>query len=162
MWHRGRADFRAVSIASSEGPAGSEFMDDFYAECDEHFGEIRGALINLQASIGEGSPDAASLLRLFRSIHSLKGIFGMAGLQAAEGLAHGTEDYLRSLTRQQADFTEERYDALTGAIEQMEHMVVAFRQGHSPPDTSALTDEMERLAEKAATVAAPETNEAKP
>jgi two-component system, chemotaxis family, sensor kinase CheA len=122
-------------------------MDDFYAECDEHFGEIRSALLNLQASIGHEAADSTSVLRLFRSVHSLKGIFGMAGLQVAESLAHRTEDYLRSLTRHQV-FTEEGYDALTDATEHLEHLVVAFRQGQPPPDTSALMDEMARLMEK--------------
>ena len=37
-------------------------MDDFYAECDEHFGEIRGALIHLESAIDERVPDSATLL----------------------------------------------------------------------------------------------------
>jgi two-component system, chemotaxis family, sensor kinase CheA len=122
-------------------------MDDFYAECDEHFGEIRGALINLQASIGQSAPDSTSLLRLFRSFHSLKGIFGMAGLQLAEGLAHRTEDYLRSLTRHQSVFSEEGFDALTTATERLEHIVVAHRQGQPPPDISSLVDRIANLLE---------------
>lgn len=145
------AVFRVVSVTSSEGAAGSEFMDDFYAECDEHFGEIRSALLNLQSSIGQSAPDSTSLLRLFRSFHSLKGIFGMAGLQLAEGLAHRTEDYLRSLTRHQTVFSEEGFDALTTVTERLEHIVVAHRQGQPPPDISALADQIAKLLEAPAT-----------
>jgi two-component system, chemotaxis family, sensor kinase CheA len=123
-------------------------MDDFYAECDEHFGEIRSALLHLQASIGQTLPDSTSLLRLFRSVHSLKGIFGMAGVHLAESLAHRTEDYLRSLTRHQALFSDDGYDALTRAAEQLEQIVMAHRQGQPVPDVSALMEAMAKLVEK--------------
>jgi two-component system, chemotaxis family, sensor kinase CheA len=136
-------------------------MDDFYAECDEHFGEIRSALINLQGSIGQTAPDAVSLLRLFRSVHSLKGIFGMAGLQVAEGLAHRAEDYLRSLTRQQSVLAEEEYDVLVNATERLEHLVVSFRQGQPAPDNSAVVGDMTRLSEKPAPFMGSEPDDAK-
>ena len=125
-------------------------MDDFYAECDEHFGEIRASLIHLQPALGHSAPDPANLLRIFRSFHSLKGIFGMAGLQLAESLAHRTEDYLRSLTRHQAPFSEEGFDALTSATERLEQIVVAHRQGHTAPDTSELIERIAKLIEKPA------------
>src|SRR5262245_24194738 len=131
-------------------------MDDFYAECDEHFGEIRAALIHLEAGLGRQAPDSTTLLRLFRSFHSLKGIFGMAGVQAAEALAHRMEDYLRSLTREQAIFSEEGFDALTSATERLEQIVAAHRQGTATPDISALVDGIGRLIdEPASQVAGP-------
>jgi len=133
-------------------------MDDFYAECDEHFGEIRGALLHLQASIGQSAPDSASLLRLFRSFHSLKGIFGMAGLQSAETLAHHTEDYLRCLGRHETVFTEKGFDALTGATERLEQIVLAHRQGQAPPDIAGLVDRMAMLIEAPPVPAAPVTS----
>src|SRR6185503_10085995 len=122
---------QVVSETTSQGPTGSEFMDDFYAECDEHLGEIRAALIRLEPSIGQSAPDAAFLLKFFRSFHSLKGIFGMAGLQLAETLAHRTEDYLRSLTRHETVFTEEGFDVVTSATERLEQIIVAHRQGQT-------------------------------
>ncbi|HMJ66675.1 MAG TPA: chemotaxis protein CheA [Candidatus Binatia bacterium] len=136
-----------MSVTPSDGPAGSDFMDDFYAECDEHFGEIRGALIHLESAIDQRVPDSTTLLRLFRSFHSLKGIFGMAGLQVAETLAHRTEDYLRSLTGHQTVFSGDGFDALTGATERLEQIVVAHRQGQPPPDISALLDEIQKRIE---------------
>jgi len=133
-------------------------MDDFYAECDEHFGEIRGALLHLQTSIGQSAPDSASLLRLFRSFHSLKGIFGMAGLQSAETLAHHTEDYLRCLGPHETVFTEKGFDALTGATERLEQIVLAHRQGQAPPDIAGLVDRMAMLIETPPVPAAPVTS----
>ncbi|HKX60180.1 MAG TPA: Hpt domain-containing protein, partial [Verrucomicrobiae bacterium] len=122
-------------------------MDDFYAECDEHLGEVRGALLQLEPSIGVGPPDSTTLLRLFHSFHSLKGIFGMAGLREAESLAHRTEDYLRSLTRHQASFTEHGFDVLTSAIEFLERTIVAHREGASPVEISPVLDELGKLVE---------------
>jgi two-component system chemotaxis sensor kinase CheA len=134
-------------------------MDDFYAECDEHFGEVRGALIHLEGSIGRSAPDSTTLLRIFRSFHSLKGIFGMAGLQVAETLAHRTEDYLRSLTRHQRAFNESGFDVLISVMERLEQIVVAHRQGQDPPDISRLVTELGTLAESSVV---PEVSEAAP
>ena len=74
-----------------------QFLDDYYAECDEHLVSIRRALVALEDEVADGTLDRAVLDNLFRSFHTLKGISGMVGLGAAEQLAHHLESYLREL-----------------------------------------------------------------
>ena len=54
-------------MASPDGPSGSEFMDDFYAECDEHLGDVRSGLLTLESAIGKQSPDPSILQRIFHT-----------------------------------------------------------------------------------------------
>ena len=60
-----------------------QFLDDYYAECDEHLVLIRRALVTLEDQIDARAVDRAVLDNLFRSFHTLKGISGMVGLTAA-------------------------------------------------------------------------------
>ena len=113
-------------------------MDDFYAECDEHLGDVRSGLLTLESAIGKQAPDPSILQRIFRNFHSLKGIFGMAGLQLAETLAHRTEDYVRALTRNEVPLNDEGFGALTAATERLEQIVVAHREKKPAPDIASL------------------------
>ena len=65
-----------------------QFLDDYYAECDEHLVSIRRALVALEDEVDTRTVDRTLLDNLFRSFHTLKGISGMVGLSAAEQLAH--------------------------------------------------------------------------
>jgi len=77
---------------------GADFMDDYFAECDEHLATIRRLLLDLEGSLVAARPLPASAIEdLFRSFHSIKGISGMVELREAEMLAHHMESYLRVL-----------------------------------------------------------------
>src|SRR5690606_5863935 len=53
---------RSMSDAFLDG-----FLDDYYAECEEHLASIRRGLLGLEASIGQPRPDGALVEELFRS-----------------------------------------------------------------------------------------------
>ena len=59
---------------------GEAFLDDYFAESEEHLGTIRQALLALEGSIGLARPDARVTEELFRAYHSLKGLAGMVGV----------------------------------------------------------------------------------
>src|SRR5688500_12353004 len=126
---------------------GSDFMEEFYAECDDHLVEIRRGLLRLEEQLGELSLDRDALEKIFRSFHSLKGICGMAGLQPAEKLAHRAEDYLRALTRQETVLTDEGLDSLNCVTQQLEELVMRHRQRLPAPDIGALLEDIGRLTE---------------
>jgi two-component system, chemotaxis family, sensor kinase CheA len=89
----------------------AELLDDFYAEADEHLGNIRTQLGVLEGA-GFSAPDPVAIESIYRSAHSFKGISAMVGLRSAEQLAHSAEDYLRSLTRQLLRLTPQGMDVL--------------------------------------------------
>jgi two-component system chemotaxis sensor kinase CheA len=111
-----------VSLDSSPEIQG-DLLDDFFTECDEHLTHIRQVLILLEPSIGKAQADLAGVQDLFRDFHSLKGISAIVGLRAAEEVAHGTEDYLRELTRGKLILSAEGLDLLMNAAQHLERIV---------------------------------------
>jgi chemotaxis protein histidine kinase CheA len=78
----------------------SSFMDDYFAEADEHLLAIRRCLLMLDG-VERPDPSSAILEELFRSCHSLKGISAMVELREAEVLAHHMESCLRAIRQGQ-------------------------------------------------------------
>lgn len=112
---------------------GDSFLDDYFAECDEHLRTIRGALLTLEAALKERRLDTTALEHVFRGFHSLKGLSGMVELREAEALAHEQESYLRSLREGEVGLTAAGIDALVEGVITLERVIVARRnQGQIP------------------------------
>ena len=138
----------------------AELLDDFYAEADEHLGNIRVQLTVLEAALGKTAPELPVLESLFRSMHSFKGISAMVGVHSAEQLAHAAEDYLRQLTRGEISLTAAGLELLVATTQRLEQIVTAHRLHQPFPETAALLAELEASSpriprdEKAAPAAA--------
>ena len=120
----------------------SEFMDDYFAECDEHLTQVRRILLQIEPDAGH-RPVAPDLIEeLFRSFHSLKGLSGMVELRDAEALAHHLESYLRQL-RVGGVLSVSGLNALVLGIDVLERVIAAKRLGKPSP---AIDEVVERLA----------------
>ena len=108
------------------------FMDDYFAECDEHLTEVRRILLAADTDTGAELGKQA-LEDLFRSFHSLKGLSGMVELREAELLAHEMEEYLRRLRDGQSRFTAVGHDALVKGTRALEQVIAARREQIAPP-----------------------------
>ncbi len=108
------------------------FMDDYYAECDEHLSTIRRLLLTLEESIGR-HPEQPVLEELFRSFHSIKGISGMVELREAEMLAHHMESLLRALRQHGVVVEAAAADALVRGVNVLERTIAARRTGQPAP-----------------------------
>jgi two-component system chemotaxis sensor kinase CheA len=128
-------------VSQSEFPAGdelfSDFLNDYFAECDEHLMDVRRLLLTLEQSIGRGDVNTSVLDELFRHFHSLKGISGMVELRPAEELSHRTEDYLRALRRHDVRLSPEGVNVLFDATQLLEQVVNARRSGGASPAIDA-------------------------
>lgn len=111
-----------------------EFLDDFFAECDEHLTLVRQVLLGLEAAVPQGRADRAPLDELFRSFHSLKGLAAMVGVSDAEQIAHQVESYLRLVREGQAALTDAALDALTLSTRTLEQVIAAHRTQAAPPE----------------------------
>lgn len=116
---------------SDETPFAAGFMDDYFAECDEHLGTIRRVLLELEGQTGDRPVAPAVLEELFRSFHSIKGISGMVELREAEALAHHMESYLRVLRQADSRLTEAGVNALVAGLDVLERTIAA-RRDHQP------------------------------
>jgi two-component system, chemotaxis family, sensor kinase CheA len=122
--------------ASLDAELINEFIDDYYAECDEHLTAARTNLMALEGYIGRSAKDPDLLDALLRGFHSIKGLSGMVGVGEAEQLAHEVESSLRELRQNQTDLTPDLYSALLAATTTMEQIMGARRAGQSAPDLS--------------------------
>ena len=117
---------------SDDAAFAAGFMDEYFAECDEHLGTIRRLLLELEGTTGDRPVTPAVLEELFRSFHSIKGISGMVELREAEMLAHHMESYLRVLRQAESRLTEQGVNALVAGLDALERTIAA-RRDHQPP-----------------------------
>jgi two-component system chemotaxis sensor kinase CheA len=118
------------------------FLDDYFAEAEEHLADIRRALLALEQTVGQRRVDRAILEELFRSFHSLKGIAGMVDHRETEALAHELESYLRALREGDATLTAAGMDILIKGAGALEASIAARRANEAVRDTTALVDEI--------------------
>jgi two-component system, chemotaxis family, sensor kinase CheA len=136
-----------------------QFLDDYYAECDEHLFSIRRSLVALEEEVDARNVDRTVLDTLFRSFHTLKGISGMVGLGAAEQLAHHLESYLRELREGSVVLTASGFEALTGGVSLLEGVVHARRNDQPIPSIDAIVERLKAVSADA-TASKPETRAA--
>ena len=111
------------------------FLNEYYAESDEHLAAVRRALLQLEESVGQPRPDAGVVEELFRSFHSMKGISAMVEHREAELLAHEMESYLRALREGHARLSTPGIGALIEGTRLLDHALRAHRGGSAQPDT---------------------------
>jgi two-component system chemotaxis sensor kinase CheA len=119
-----------------------QFLDDYYAECDEHLFSIRRSLVTLEDEVDSAALDRTILDNLFRSFHTLKGISGMVGLGAAEQLSHHLESYLRELREGTIVLSKPGFDSLAAGVALLESVINARRNDQPIP---AIDETVERL-----------------
>jgi two-component system chemotaxis sensor kinase CheA len=132
------------------------FLDDYFAECDEHLTTIRRLLADSHPALTAGMP-ADTVEELFRAFHSIKGLSGMVELRDAELLAHHMEGYLRLLRDRGAVFTAAGLDALISGTALLERVIAARRAGGDSPPIQAVAAALEQLASAPPPSAAPST-----
>jgi len=119
------------------------FLDDYFAESEEHLAAAADALIRLDKSIGNPPAERAAVDDLFRYFHTLKAISAMVELRPAEQLAHHLEHYLRAVRDGECSLTTAGSDALIDGTRRLEHIINAHRAGSPLP---AIEDVIARVA----------------
>lgn len=121
------------------------FLDDYFAECEEHLVAIRRNLLLLEDSVGLPRPDPAVSEELFRSFHSLKGIAGMVEHRETELLAHEMESYLRSVREGDAVLTTHGVEVLIRGAQELEDSIAQRRHNATPLDATVILERLREL-----------------
>lgn len=121
----------------------NEFMEDYFAECEEHLTSIRHQLLAMETFIDQATVDVEIVNRLFRSFHTLKGLSGMVGIQAAESLAHEMESYLRLLRDESCRLQSQGFDALMVGTQALEKVIQAAHQQAELPDIQGVLGQLQ-------------------
>ena len=129
-----------------------QFLDDYYAECDEHLVSIRRSLVTLEDELDARTVDRAVLDNLFRSFHTLKGISGMVGLGAAEQLAHHLESYLRELREGTAVLSDAGFQVLGSGVSLLENVINARRNDQPIRSIDEIVERLQAVSAESAGV----------
>ena len=130
----------------SGGQFFEQFIDEYFAESEEHLATVRRCLLALEDS--RGAPDPQLMVALARALHTLKGLSGMVGLAAAEQVAHAMEDGVRRIEREPDGGTarEPIVASLFTGESLLEGIIGARRTGATPPPVGGWLSEIARLA----------------
>ena len=139
------------------------FLDDYFAECDEHLTAVRKNLLAIEAFVNQPQIERSLLDKLFSSFHSIKGLSGMVGLQEAEQIAHEMESYLRILRDKQVILKTEGIDALTNGTKMLEEVITAHRTQTPIPDIGSVISQLTAVfSSNSSPIKEEKPNESKP
>lgn len=114
------------------------FLNDYYAECEEHISGARAALLALESAAGRPATQRKIVDELFRFFHSLKGISAMVEFRPAEQLAHGLEEYLRAVRAGELSVTQDGLSLVIEGTQLLEQLVKAHRSHRDAPSIDAI------------------------
>src|SRR4026208_1174216 len=134
------------SNPDNRGEFFDQFLDDYYAECDEHLVSIRRSLVTLEDEVDARTIDRTLLDNLFRRFHTLTGISGMVGLGAAEQLAHHLESYLRELREGTVVLSEPGVEALSVGVSSLENVINARRNEQTIPSIDEVVERLHNVS----------------
>jgi two-component system chemotaxis sensor kinase CheA len=123
---------------SSEDNALTDFLDDYFAESEEHLGSLRCHLLVVERFVNRNHIDPGVVDELLRALHSLKGLSAMAGVHKAEQVAHAMEDSLRDMKQTCKGPTESAMEALASGTAVIEQVISARREQKPGPETTSI------------------------
>ncbi|MET0593202.1 MAG: Hpt domain-containing protein, partial [Polyangiaceae bacterium] len=114
-----------------------DFLPGYLAEADEHLSLAKENLLALDASLRAGETNPRAVRELFRSLHTLKGLSAMIGVEPVVEVAHHMEGVFRSLERDGGRLSQPAVETLIaglGAIEERVRALAAGRTVAKAPD----------------------------
>lgn len=110
-----------------------EFTAGYLIEADEH---VRSAIQNLlavEAALRSGAPQHRNVRELFRSLHTLKGLSAMVGLEPVVDLAHEMEAIVRDADKRASSLTAAAVELLLKGVRGIEQRIAAFAKKKPVP-----------------------------
>jgi two-component system chemotaxis sensor kinase CheA len=108
-----------------------EFLSGYLAETDEHLSAATKNLTAIDEALRRGEPHPRAVRDLFRSLHTVKGLSGMVGVEPVVELAHEMENVLRAADRAGGRLSEEALDLLSRGLRAVQERVGQLAKGTS-------------------------------
>jgi two-component system chemotaxis sensor kinase CheA len=108
--------------------------DEFTGEAEELLDTLSRDLVELESQGRGVRPEVIN--KIFREVHSLKGLAGMLGFGEISELSHNLEDMLDRLRMGKIEITKELVDLLYDALDALNRLVIAIHD----PATAAVVD----------------------
>jgi two-component system, chemotaxis family, sensor kinase CheA len=109
-----------------------EFISGFIVESDELVAAANAALLEIEAANLEGSSRPRAVRELFRTLHTIKGLAGMIGVEPIVELAHALESLVRTADRAGGVLVRAAVDASLRGVAAIAERVRAVAGGRTP------------------------------
>src|SRR2546421_8372274 len=108
--------------------------EEFTSEAEELLDTLSRDLVELESQGSNVRPEVIN--KIFREVHSLKGLAGMLGFGEISELSHNLEDMLDRLRMGKIEITKDLIDLLYDAIDSLNRLVI----GINDPSMGGLVD----------------------
>src|SRR4051794_38121401 len=108
--------------------------DEFTGEAEELLDTLSRDLVDFESQGKDVRPELVN--KIFREIHSLKGLAGMLGFVEISELAHNLEDMLDRLRMGKIEITRDLSDLLYDSVDSLNRLVIAIND----PSLGTLVD----------------------
>jgi two-component system, chemotaxis family, sensor kinase CheA len=123
----------------------SEFLDDYFAECEEHLTNVQQQLLALEDYVDQPSIEANIVNQLFRSFHTIKGLSGMVGFKEVESLSHHMESYLKLLRDEEVILSPLGFDILLESVKLLEQLIITQKNKTDSPKIDFILNKLTQL-----------------
>jgi two-component system chemotaxis sensor kinase CheA len=106
-----------------------DFLPGYLAEADEHLSLAKENLLALEESLRAGESHPRAVRELFRSLHTLKGLSAMIGVEPVVEIAHQMEGVFRTLEREGGRLSPAALETLIAGLGAIEERVGALSAG---------------------------------
>src|SRR5256885_6274039 len=108
--------------------------EEFTSEAEELLDTLSRDLVEFEAQGKDVRPEVVN--KIFREIHSLKGLAGMLGFAEISELSHNLEDMLDRLRMGRIEITKDLADLLYDSVDSLNRLVIAIND----PSLGTLVD----------------------
>ncbi|WP_437959850.1 chemotaxis protein CheW [Sorangium sp. So ce119] len=141
----------------------NEFVAGYLVEVEEHLSASTANLLAAEAAVRTGESNPKAIRELFRSLHTIKGLSAMVGVEPIVDIAHGMETVLRAADRAAGRLSAASIEVLVRGLRAIEERTRALANKQPvPPAAPALLDALSSLDVAAAPPPPPPTISAEP
>src|ERR671912_1259487 len=108
--------------------------EEFTSEAEELLDTLSRDLVEFESQGTGVRPELVN--KIFREVHSLKGLAGMLGFRDISELSHSLEDMLDKLRMGKIEITKDLIDLLYDSIDSLNRLVISIND----PSLSGLVD----------------------
>ena len=124
-----------------------EFIAAYLVEAEEHLAVANSQLLAIESAQNAGETHPRAVRETFRSLHTIKGLSAMVGIEPVVAIAHRMEAFLRDFDRSAQAIPHPAIDALLAGVRAIEQRVTAVGRGEpAAAPSSELLASLDSLA----------------
>ncbi|MGK3964628.1 chemotaxis protein CheA [Sorangium sp. So ce118] len=124
----------------------TEFVAGYLVEVEEHLSASTANLLAAEAALRAGDSNPKATRELFRSLHTIKGLSAMVGVEPVVDIAHAMETVLRAADRAAGRLSAAAIEVLLRGLRAIEERIRALANKKPvPPAAPSLLDALAAL-----------------